>query len=273
MPAFILITGYFSSFNAKKLLTSLVCPYILFQVLYQLFDLYVLNPGRDFSLQFTTPYWLLWYLLVLIFYNLLIPLIDTSVHRYRVLLIIGSVVLSLLAGYDMSIGYYMSLSRFFTFLPYFLIGYYCGHPLKDPGSRNLKWIRILSPFALLMAAVYIWKSPNITSQVLYGSYSYSSAGYNPCVKLFLMVVALIWILFLLAWIPNIKFPVISSLGQNTFPVFLLHGFFIRLLGTHSIFSFSVSLNLLLAVLLSLIIILLMANRYFTRFFTGRWLLK
>ena len=38
MPAFLFLTGYFSHFNISKILTQLAYPYILFQILYLIYD-------------------------------------------------------------------------------------------------------------------------------------------------------------------------------------------------------------------------------------------
>lgn len=72
----------------------------------------------EFSIQFSTPYWLLWYLLSLIFYYLLIPVIATESKVYAGVILLGTIVLALAIGFDNSIGYYMSLSRTFVFLPF-----------------------------------------------------------------------------------------------------------------------------------------------------------
>ena len=63
MPAFIFVSGYFAQFNRKKIIGVLVYPYILFQCLYLLFDAVLIKQNLALlKIQFTTPYWLLWYL-------------------------------------------------------------------------------------------------------------------------------------------------------------------------------------------------------------------
>lgn len=76
MPAFLFITGFFAYFNRKKIILTLIYPYIVFQILYQLFDTFVLSNSPQFSVTFGQPYWLLWYLLVTIFCYLLLPLLN-----------------------------------------------------------------------------------------------------------------------------------------------------------------------------------------------------
>lgn len=126
MPMFLFLNGWLAPRNyaSKKTMFKLVYPYVLFQVLYQLFHAYVINEGsEEFCVQFSTPYWLLWYLLSLIFYYLLIPAIATESRKYAVAALVGTVILALVIGFDNTIGYYMSLSRTFVFLPFFVFGY------------------------------------------------------------------------------------------------------------------------------------------------------
>lgn len=84
MPVFIFISGWFapSKCVSKKTMFKLIHPYILFQLLYILFNVFAVNEGNiELSIQFSTPYWLLWYLLTLTFYYLLIPIIATEKTR------------------------------------------------------------------------------------------------------------------------------------------------------------------------------------------------
>lgn len=105
--------GFFMHFDRKRIVNSLIYPYILFQILYLVFDAMVINHNPAIlNIQFTTPYWLLWYLLVMIFYYLLLPFME---GMNCMLLLVSGTALSLLSGFDQSIGYYLSLSRFLRF--------------------------------------------------------------------------------------------------------------------------------------------------------------
>ena len=53
-------------------------------------------------------------------WNLIIPYFSKV--RYCILI---AIFVSILCGFDDSIGYYLSLSRTITFSPYFLMGYFC----------------------------------------------------------------------------------------------------------------------------------------------------
>lgn len=257
MPAFLFLTGFFARFKPRKILLSLVCPYILFQTLYLVFDAIMLQGKDSFTLNFTTPYWILWYLLTVICYYLLIPLIDSENKLSRRLILGLAIAISLLAGFDTTIGYYGSLSRTYTFLPFFLAGFYLSKTKKMPQKNHLTLP--LSGLLALLCSFYIMNNSGITKQVLYGSYSYEKAGYNPLIKAILLVCGFAWIIFLLSAIPDKKMPFVSLLGQNTLPIFLLHGFVVKLANEYDIFALSEIGNLLLAITLSLVIILLLGN--------------
>lgn len=275
MPAFLFLTGFFARFDRRKIVFHLIYPYILFQILYRIFDALIYKEKGTFTIEFGTPYWLLWYLLVTIFCYLLLPLFDSKNKNSRIAFVIASFLLAILTGYDTSLGYYGSLSRFFSFLPFFLIGYYAAHMEKK--KKYPVWITLLLEIFLILACCYVINTPEITKNVLYGSYSYEKAKYNPIIKTSLILIGFAWIAFLLLIIPNKKIPFVSVLGQHTISVFLLHGFFIRLAKKHNIFCYTEAENLLFAVILSVAIICLFGNpwsaKWFQRIFTGQWIDK
>lgn len=259
MPAFLFISGYFAGFNKAKIAGSLVYPYMVFQTLYLIFNAIVVNKDpTTLSLQYTTPFWLLWYLMVLIFYHLLIPFMDGI--RPAFLLIIG-IMLSLGAGFDSSIGYYLSLARFFTFLPYFILGMVWRHLHVEKLLKN-RLFRLLNVLCVLVSCFILGSSEYISSVMLYGSGSYVSAGYSVWIKSVLFLCGVNWIFFFMWVFPKRRIPIISSIGQNTLTVFLCHGFIRKYLESReTIFIYSKSVNIGLAVLISFVIILILGNKY------------
>ncbi len=264
MPAFIFLTGYFAKFQRKKIGLLFIVPYFLFQTLYLLFDSFILSDNQSIHLQYTTPYWLLWYLLTIIMYYLLIPLFQTENLTKRIVLFAITIVLSLCAGFDTSIGYYMSLSRFITFLPFFVAGYYCGHCSDKNAYKkklpNVHLLQTIGIFAIVFAIFFIRKA-DITAPMLYGSYSYEGASYNIIIKMLLLFIAFIWIAFFFLFIPNKKLPILSVLGTHTYPIYLFHGFLIKLMAKYSVFHYGTARNIWLAVFFSVCLILLLGNRY------------
>lgn len=279
MGAFIFLTGYFAKYNARKILLSLVWPYFLFQTLYQLFYGYIIKGSETVELSYTTPHWILWYLMAVIFYYLLIPVLQQEKTLDKVLVFAGSAAVSLLAGMDKTIGYYMTLSRFFCYLPFFVAGYYLGHRPKErplSGGKPAKAAALAAcVLFLLLAEAHVLGNPELFRRnVLYGSYSYAAESYTWAERALLQGVGFGWIALLFLVMPGKKLPVVSLIGGNTLPVFLFHGFLIRLMGKWKVFQYSETENLLLALGLTVGILLLFGNPVSARickwFFTGHW---
>ena len=126
MPVFIVLSGFFAKHSSEKIAFHLLYPYLLFQGLYLLYHNMVLYPEAPELYQFTTPYWALWYLLAMVFYYMLIPLLNQPKIWQCAVVFLLSIAASIIAGFDNEIGFFLTLSRFFTFLPYFVLGYYAG---------------------------------------------------------------------------------------------------------------------------------------------------
>lgn len=279
MPAFIFITGYFAGFKPQRITLSLIYPYFLFQTLYQAFYAFVIAGETNVTFSYTTPYWLLWYLLATIFYYMLIPMIQVEKTLTKCGILVCSIVVSLLSGYESSVGYYMSLSRILCFLPFFIAGYYVGHFPKQgmifEKSRK-KILLTVSILFLILAELFILSRPErFNSSVLYGSYGYAAAGHNWKHRAMLMAVGFSWILFMFLTVSPKRIRLISVLGKNTLPIFLFHGFIIKLIGKYSVFCYTEIENLLLSAGIAMGIVLLLGNpaaAWICKWvFTGNWI--
>lgn len=234
MPAFIFLSGLMSSFNKERIMFKLLVPYIVMQCAYTLFLNWL--TGSDTGISFTTPYWILWYILALLVYTCLIPMYSAESAHGALSILLFSIILALLAGYENSVGYYLSLSRIIVFQPFFLLGFYCKkfNWLKRVRelSSPLFYISILSACAVfLIFWFYLYKS-GVPDSVFSGSQPYSALGYGIRIRAAITAAAF-GAIFLLMGISekylNFKIPVITTLGQNTLGIFLFHGFVIQLL--------------------------------------------
>ena len=231
MPVFVFISGYFGRFGKKQILEK-VWLYGLFQTLYILFGRYVLGGNTAFS--YTTPYWILWYMLAMIFYSSLIPLYQKATGNKRIFALCAVLFLALAAGFFEGVGYFLTLSRFFVFQLYFLLGFY----YKDAEEKlqNRIWgmatykKRILACALAMAGMLAVWNvfDPAVTQQLFYGSYAYANAG-DLFIRCRLYIASFVWIALFLAVKPYVKhrIPVMSEIGKNTLCVYLLHGFFMR----------------------------------------------
>ena len=236
MPLFVFCSGYFAKYNPKKILTKLIGAYVIFQFLYILFSRTVLG-NRDLPFQFSTPYWIMWYLLALIVWTLFLPMIDvvTNSKRNLIITVSASLVLGIVAGFDDTLGYTMSLSRIVYFFPFFLIGFCIKKAVSPESFRGFlsKWT-IKAAAGALSIGILVWLffyNQTVDVRWLWGAFSYERIGYSGytfVTRILLYLVALVTSLFLLSIMPRKKL-FFSYIGRQTLPIFLLHGFVIRLL--------------------------------------------
>ena len=92
MPAFIFISGFFSKFSLKKIL-KLIGYYVLFQVIYYLFEVHIL--GNSLKFQLHSPYYVFWYLLTLSCYIGSSVLLKRLPNNLRVLILLILLLFSL----------------------------------------------------------------------------------------------------------------------------------------------------------------------------------
>lgn len=262
MPAFLFLTGYNIKFKPQNIVFRWFIPYLVFQFLHITYSGYVL--GNHMILQFTTPYWSLWYLLACVFYQILLPLYDVDSERHQFFIMTIVVILALVVGYDDSIGKYMTLSRFFVFQPWFLLGLYFKKRSIFRSifmhSINRMWLERISIYGILLSIVYLYVL-NIENRLLYGSFSYKNYGITIGKRAIVMLIALCWIVFLLVVIKpyiNKKIPLVTTIGQNTLSIYLLHGFVVKALPIFCPVIVSAPWSILL---ISAIILILFGNKF------------
>ena len=232
MPVFIFLVGYFARYQINRILFSWIIPYVLFQTLYIAADQMI---GMQTPFQYATPYWHLWFLVACTFYQLLIPAYNTQSMPKQIFVLICSTALALAVGFDRGVSQDMALSRFFVFQPWFVLGYYSRGYIQQTAEkpqRRRPLLRngiILGLVAACIAVICLRKFPN---NAFYGSYPYEISKSTVIDRGMIMAMGLVWIaLFMYIVKPLLekKIPLLTTLGKNTFPVFLLHAAAIRYL--------------------------------------------
>ena len=266
MPAFLFITGCFARSRPEEFLRRRLFPYVLFQVLYLLLEHWLFQPEEHLTIQFATPFWILWYLMVLCFYSLLLPIFKTDSKLRGFLVLLICVAVALLAGFEADIGYYMSLSRALVFLPFFVAGHYYS---AFSGKRWLEgrrvWIAVLSGIALF-ACQYLFQRFQIRAEIFHSSVGYEAQETGVRVRMLFLFCAASGIALLLAAVPDRKIPLMTDIGGKTLPIFLLHGIIIRIILRFDLFPGSASQNLLLALALAGVIAVLLSREPLYRVF-------
>lgn len=159
MPLFVFISGYFTKrkdvkeafFGSRKLLWYLC----VFQIL-DLIIRYAITNKMPSLRACVSPCFALWYLLCLFYWRILLSLIPQSLSRHIVM--VSSVLLSVLAGF-VPIGGELGFQRFFSFMPYFMTGYYYGKDIIKVFENKIytlpphtQQIILIFLFALIFAA-------------------------------------------------------------------------------------------------------------------------
>ena len=220
MPAFVFCSGYFSKSERSRsaeALTKLLLYYILFNTLMLLFTHFYMGS----SIKILTPYYSYWYILSLIIWRTLVSKVSNIKG-----IVLLSLAISLILGYNKEFTNLLSLRRTVAFFPFFVAGYLLDSQKVDRFLAKRKpWHMILSAiFVLALAAVSFWavKYFELTSSAtLMGRYTKASTiGHRTLI--FLISAAAIISMFLI--VPNRNIPLLSKIGKNSLLIYLVHRF-------------------------------------------------
>lgn len=230
MPAFIFISGYFSKGYQnkgyyRKLITKLILPYFIFQLIYSVFY-YATGKEASFQVDFLQPHWSLWFLLSMFFWNLLlIPFAKLKWLGLPVAIMIG-----IGAGYIDQLGSFLSLSRTAVFFPYFFAGYLISGP-QLKGLLGGKYSRAVG-ITILIGAICLFGTSISQNTVpwLLGDSSYAAMGNEGVEAGFyrgmLYIITAMVVFGFLTLIPSIQFS-FTEIGERTLYIYLFHGFIIK----------------------------------------------
>lgn len=229
MPCFIFVSGYFSThvvqngkFRADKLI-QIIWLYIVFKIMVHVTEglidghigLYI-----DFFEESGAP----WYLLALGLWYLTIPFIRELDPR---VVMAGSIIISLLSGYEHSVNSTLALDRTLAFAPFFYAGYYMnGKNIENKLRRSHKLILILISFltaSFLFLCTYDLLMPY--SNIVYGI-NYHRLGpelypYGGLIRIVWYIVTIFISLGLMAIVPKRR-TVFTDIGSRTLQIYILH---------------------------------------------------
>lgn len=265
MPAFIYITGRMARFKKVRIYKRLILAYLIFQPGYILFNRWFF--AEQSNIQYTLPIWIMWYLLTIISYYILIPMLPDKGSKWSLFFLVLSLIVSLTIGYMGDIGYYLSLSRTLCFYPFFILGYYFDSMAKKLTERPPLRFGITG-FCIIgiVTGEYYFNCRNISIGALQGAYSYAASSSTIIDRGLMLLTATCWIILFEILIPDRKIFIVSTIGQNTMPIYLMHGFIIRYFYFIRLFHFSLISNLLLACIVTVILMLIFGNRYVGKLF-------
>ena len=229
MPAFILISGYFSrrSHSLKELAQKFLVPYLVFEVIYYL--VYTVIIQKETSLALLFPKFSLWYLPALFVWRAVTPYVKKVPH-YFLLSVLGG----LAAGFFPGPSNFLTLPRILFFYPYFLAGTLLDRNLltrlreKATVRRTAALGTVLYVLFLIFDPVHTLVSP----KVFYGRYSYDYLGMEPMEGMLVRLLCY-GAGFFLTWAGLILISGrrhwFSFLGSDTLPIYLFHGLIYKII--------------------------------------------
>lgn len=218
---FFFVAGYFSKIGPDepiKAFKRLFIPYIIFCIIWEIFNVYCMG-GKPTHILFINPAYMLWFLMSLFFMKLALPIMDR--FKYPVLI---SVIGALLIGFiDCNI---LGISRAFAFMPLFLLGFYYNDykekfTKKFPIVENNKFaviIAVLSIFASIIIALNI-PFDIIEMKHVYGNHYLMGM----VIRAVVILVSTVNVLVLTRFMTNRKL-IITQFGVYSLTVYLLHAY-------------------------------------------------
>ncbi|MDR9853225.1 fucose 4-O-acetylase [Paenibacillus sp. VCA1] len=240
IPLFVLVTGYFSKGgldgpDGRKTLLQIGMQYVIFQSLYSFLDITLFRvPNIRHS--FFAPYLLLWFLVSHMGWRLLMLGMRRlpPAGRFAVAAALG-----IMVGYLPLDGAWLSISRTFVYLPFYVIGY---HVSFDAFMRffTLKKRFVAAAASALLLIVIALTGLAPPSGWLYGSMTYMQLGhpewYAGAYRLAMYGLQICSAAAFLGWVP-FRQGLLTDLGRRTLYVFLLHGLIIRLAAASGLYGF------------------------------------
>ncbi len=241
MPCLIFISGFFAKSYIGKdgtIKVQRLFTYIMYYVASQLavgaFEIFVLHD--DIALSMLNARSSLWFLVCLIWWYLLLPVIDKIDPKYMIPIAFAA---GILIGYDEKVGNFLSFSRMIVHFPFFLSGYYVSSgKMQFLLTKKAKLLSI--PASLLsvgsvVAIMFLFSNSGpfqfsineiITCNVNYFSI-FEDTGINPLLwglpRIWFYLCAFGLGFSFLVWVPKGK-NIFTRFGARTMAPYILHRF-------------------------------------------------
>lgn len=222
MPAFILISGYFSRRQTTfgKIVQKLLIPYLSFEVIYYL--VYTLLIQKETQLDLLRPKFSLWYILALFVWRIITPYVKRIPHYFLL-----SIAAGLAAGFLTMPSNFLSIPRILVFYPYFLAGTLLDRELLEKGRT--KFWQTISAAGIISFILYLILCAGHTSvsvKIFYGRYNYASLGQGALEGILIRLACYgigFFLTFAFALLVSDRETMFSKPGSMTMAIYLFHG--------------------------------------------------
>ena len=225
-PLFIFLSGLFqkqykdgAKLNTQRISCYLVLGFILKLMIYFL----RIFKGDDNGLDMLGGASMEWYLFVLSMYMVTMYLLR-RVNRYVMLSI--SIVLGVVAGF-LPLGDTLYLMRYFVFLPFYVAGYYLTPMQVRRFSHRLN-VKLAGIAFMFIYFVLCFRQRELLypfRMLFTGRNPYSIIPIEGCTfyhRLLCYGISAVLIISVMAIIPNVKVPVLTSMGKNIAGAYFWH---------------------------------------------------
>lgn len=220
MQAFVFLSGYFSKRPERARETAFktfLFPYLLLVPMFYGVRYYFLGGA---NLSWVEVPFALWYLVALFFYRFL--LVDMIRFKYILPL---SIILYFAAGQITWLGNTLAGGRVVSYLPFFLLGYYCQ-------KEHIDKIRALKMFPTILLGIFLVGVSVLLAYVvptpsdfylLKRDASFIGLAWwaDLLMRLVDFILPCLWIIFMLNIVPKGK-NYLTYVGVTTMPIYILH---------------------------------------------------
>lgn len=232
MPAMIFISGFFAKryiSKSREIKVQRVATYVILYIAAQIsvaaFEMLVLKDV--FSPSIMAARSSLWFLQCLITWYILLPVLDYFNPKA---VMIAAILFGLFIGYETKAANFLSISRAFVHLPFFMAGYYIKQAhINQLFARKFKLIGLAIFAAVITVCFLLPQTANnsiITCNVPYTKIAALDGIPWPVkwmARLWFYVIASALIFAFLALVPRGK-ALFTGLGKETLSVYILHRF-------------------------------------------------
>lgn len=247
MPLFLFLSGLFQKrfSDENKLRINKIAYYVTLGFLLKILNaLAKMACGKEFSINFFGGASIDWYLFALSMFMVTGYLVR-KVHPAIVLSV--SFVLGCVSGYFDFIDDTLYLSRFFVFLPIYLVGYYMTPELLIKIEKNII-VKAVSGLSMLIYFVLCFRNLDLLyklRKLFTGKNPFSTVPIEGCSfehRLLCYAISAVLCMAVFCFIPNIKIPLISNMGANTLSVYFWHRPVLYLLSATPFFTYVMNLG-------------------------------
>lgn len=258
MPLFAFISGYFSKMSSRKTIHKVRDTfkiYLLAQVFYTFFAYFILG-SKDVKMQILMPRWTLWYLLSLVCWYILSDYIKNKKAW-----LIGSIIVSLLVGFDPSVGTTASVSRTLFFLPFFILGLSFDRKHVEK-IKEKKWIVYIGTI-ITVGGLYIFNE-TVPIELFFEYARYTWYFNQPWFPFVMRIYHYVVAFFLGATILSFKWEkanILKNIGKLSLIMYISHSGIDQLLLKFGLLRYDSWISLILSTISVVLIVILFTFGY------------